>query len=145
MATKASSARVWMLKYCVASLKLLSKHATATIVVRAGTCGSVLVEDKSSGTGLIQELQGALPLPITPVPRDTDKLTRALDVQGHHAAGKVVLPAGDEDNFEFVSEVAGFTADDSHRFDDQTDVMMDALYHVYVSPHVGSKGKAGVW
>lgn len=110
-----------------------------------GVLRHVLVEDKSSGTGLIQELQGALPVTITPVPRDKDKLTRSLDVQSHHAALKVVLPYGDPANYEFVSEVAGFTADDSHRFDDQTDVMIDALHHVFVAPFVSAKGYAGVW
>jgi predicted phage terminase large subunit-like protein len=117
----------------------------------ADNCGTrgalrhVLVEDKSSGTGLIQELDGRLPVPITAVPRDKDKLTRALDVQPHHAAKKVVLPYGDPSNYEFVSEVAGFTADDSHRFDDQTDVMIDAIHHQFVAPYVGPKHSAGVW
>ncbi len=100
----------------------------------AGNLRAVLVEDKVSGTGLIQEVQGKLPLRITPVPRERDKLTRALDAQGHQAAGKVVLPYGDPQNFEFVSEVASFTADDSHRFDDQTDVMIDAIDYAIIKP-----------
>lgn len=100
-----------------------------------GNLRKVLVEDKSSGTGLIQELQGKLPIPITPVPRERDKLTRAMDVQPHHAAKKVVLPYGDKDNFEFVSEIASFSHDDSHKHDDQTDVMMDALNEVFVIQH----------
>lgn len=109
-----------------------------------GVLRAVLVEDKSSGTGLIQELEGVTPIKITAVPRDKDKLTRALDVQSHHAASKVVLPAGSPQNYEFVSEVAGFSVDDSHRFDDQTDVMIDALHHVFVSPFVGKRSRAGV-
>lgn len=111
----------------------------------AGNLRMVAVEDKSSGTGLIQEMSGRLPVTVTPVPRASDKLTRALDVQGHHAARKVVLPYGDPANYEFVSEVAGFTADDSHRFDDQTDVMIDALHHVYIAPFTGKTKTAGVW
>lgn len=99
-----------------------------------GNLRAVLVEDKVSGTGLIQEVKGKVPLAITAVQRDRDKLTRALDVQGHHAAGKVVLPYGDKANFEFVSEVASFTPDDSHRFDDQTDVMIEALEYAIVKP-----------
>lgn len=92
-----------------------------------GILRKVLVEDKSSGTGLIQEMEDKLPIMITPVPREKDKLTRALDVQSPHAAKKCVLPYGDKDNYEFISEVASFTADDSHKHDDQTDVMIDAL------------------
>ena len=99
-----------------------------------GNLRSVYVEDKSSGTGLIQELAGRLPTPITPVQRSTDKLTRAMDVQPHHAARKVALPYGDKANFEFVSEVSAFSHDDTHKHDDQTDVMIDALDVVFVTP-----------
>lgn len=103
-----------------------------------GNLRKVLVEDKSSGTGLVQEVRGRLPVDVTPVPRATDKLTRAMDVQSFHAAKKVVLPYGDADNYEFVSEVAAFTHDDSHKHDDQTDVMIDALYDVFVTPSAGN-------
>lgn len=99
---------------------------------RWGALRNVLVEDKSSGTGLIQETASRLPCPITPVQRTTDKLTRAMDVQPHHAAQKVALPAGDPDNFELVAEVASFAADNTHKHDDQTDVMIDALWKVFV-------------
>ena len=98
-----------------------------------GNLRKVMVEDKSSGTGLIQELEGKLPLRITPVPRDRDKLTRALDVQSFHAQKKVALPSGGAQNYEFISEVASFTADDSHKHDDQTDVMIDALHNVFIT------------
>lgn len=108
------------------------KNSTANGVLRA-----VYVEDKSSGTGLIQELEGRLPIRITAVQRDKDKLTRAMDVQPQHIAKKVVLPYGDKDNFEFVSEVAAFSHDDSHKHDDQTDVMIDALYEAFVAGKTG--------
>ncbi len=97
-----------------------------------GVLRKVLVEDKSSGTGLIQEVEGRLPIPVTPLPRERDKLSRAMDVQPHHAAKKVALPYGDKANFEFVSEVSAFTHDDSHKHDDQTDVMIDALNEAFV-------------
>lgn len=99
-----------------------------------GSLRKVLVEDKSSGTGLIQEVEGRLPLKVTPVPRERDKLTRALDIQGFHAAKKVCLPYGDHQNYEFICEVASFTADDSHKHDDQTDVMIDALAEMCLAP-----------
>lgn len=99
-----------------------------------------LVEDKSSGTGLIQEVKGRLPVPVVPVQREKDKVTRAFDVQSFHADKRVVLPAGDRHNFEFVSEVASFTHDDSHKYDDQTDVMIDALAHVFL----GGSSSVGV-
>lgn len=107
-----------------------------------GILRNVYVEDKSSGTGLIQELEGRLPIRIKAVQRDKDKLTRAMDVQPQHIAKKVVLPYGDADNFELVSEVAAFSHDDSHKHDDQTDVMIDALYEAFVVG--GSKQQFGV-
>lgn len=98
----------------------------------SGVLRHVLVEDKSSGTGLIQELHGRLPIPITAVPRSKDKLTRAMDVQAFHADKRVVLPYGDDQNYEFIAEVSSFKHDDSHKHDDQTDVMIDALNKVFV-------------
>lgn len=106
-----------------------------------GNLRAVYVEDKSSGTGLIQEMQGCLPIDITPVPREKDKLTRAMDVQRHVQAKKVVLPWGDKHNGEFISEVCAFSPDDTHKHDDQTDVMIDAVEKVFVSPNVGGRTK----
>lgn len=99
-----------------------------------GNLRAVLVEDKSSGTGLIQEMKGRLPIRVTAVPRERDKYMRALDAQPHHADRKVVLPTGDASNYEMISEVASFTPDDSHKFDDQTDVMVDAIEHAFITP-----------
>jgi predicted phage terminase large subunit-like protein len=101
-----------------------------------GVLRKVLVEDKSSGTGLIQEVQGRLPISVTPVPRQKDKLTRGMDVQSPHAERRVALPYGDNDNYELVAEVASFTHDDSHKHDDQTDVMIDALEYVFITPPI---------
>ena len=105
-----------------------------------GVLRAVLVEDKSSGTGLIQEVRGRLPLDVTPVPRDRDKVTRAMDVQPQHKARKVALPYGDPANYEFVSEVASFSHDDTHKHDDQTDVMIDALNEAFVKSGFGAIG-----
>lgn len=104
-----------------------------------GVLRSVLVEDKSSGTGLIQEVKGGLPIGVTAVQREKDKLTRAMDVQSHHMAKRVCLPYSDPQNYEFVSEVASFTHDDTHKHDDQTDVMIDALDFAFVQPAITSK------
>lgn len=98
----------------------------------SGVLRHVLVEDKSSGTGLIQEVKGRLPIEVTPVPRDRDKLTRAMDVQAFHADKRIVLPYGDEQNYEMIAEIASFKYDNSHKHDDQTDVMIDALNKVFV-------------
>ena len=108
-----------------------------------GNLRAVYVEDKSSGTGLIQEMSksASMPISITGVPRQKDKFTRAMDSQGHQ--GKVKLRLGDPTNYDFITEVCSFTSDDSHEYDDQTDTMMDAIEMVIIAPAV--KPKASVW
>lgn len=130
-------------KYNATNLRLnfekFVKESHAKNDLHNGNLRHVFVEDKSSGTGLIQELSGKLPVAITPVPRQKDKLTRAMDVQPHVGANKVVLPHGDRYNGEFVSEVCSFSPDDTHKHDDQTDVMIDAVDHTFVKPFTGGK------
>lgn len=104
-----------------------------------GTVRYALVEDKVSGTGLIQETKSKVRFPVIPVQRERDKLTRAMDAAPHHAARKVCLPYGDEHNYEFTSEVASFSHDDSHKHDDQTDVMIDAIEEAFIKPVTASK------
>lgn len=99
-----------------------------------GNLRAVYVEDKSSGTGLIQEASSQLPIKPTAVQRSRDKLTRAMDAQPHHKAGKVRLRYGDPDNVSFVAEVCDFKADDTHKHDDQTDTMLDAIDQVCIQP-----------
>jgi len=104
-----------------------------------GNLRAIYVEDKASGTGLIQELSGRVQPRITPVQRSIDKFTRAMDCQPHHASGCIVLPYGDQHNYEFVSEVSSFSASDTHKHDDQTDVMMDAIDKVIISQHTSPR------
>lgn len=106
---------------------------------RNGTLRYALVEDKVSGTGLIQETKSKVGFPVIPVQRNRDKLTRAMDCAPHHAQGKVCLPYGDSHNYEFTSEVASFSHDDSHKHDDQTDVMMDAIEDAFIKPYIKAK------
>lgn len=93
------------------------------------------VEDKASGTSLIQALAKDSNIIIEAIPRDRDKLTRAGGVAPEIHAGKVYLPATDADHVhtdgeflsEFLSEFAAFNAEMSHAHDDQVDPTMDAI------------------
>jgi predicted phage terminase large subunit-like protein len=98
-----------------------------------GNLRKVIVEDKSSGTGLIQDLAGELPINITGIPRSVDKLTRAMDAQPHVEAGNVVLPVNHKLMTAFVSEHSAFTADDTHAHDDMVDNTFDAINHALIS------------
>ncbi len=85
------------------------------------------VEDKSSGTGLIQTLK--LPpynIPVKEVERSNDKLTRCLDALPYIESGMVCIPEAAPFTNDFVLEAESFTADDSHDFDDQLDPLFDA-------------------
>ena len=97
-----------------------------------GNLRAVLVEDKASGTGLLQTVGRNSPLPLTPVQRSTDKLTRAMDTAPQLKAGKVYLPEGAPWIVEFVAEHSLFSADDSHKHDDIVDNTMDAVSYALI-------------
>lgn len=86
----------------------------------------VYIEDKASGTGLIQSINKKLPIDITPVQRDTDKVTRAMDAAPIMKAGRIVFPESHPILTEMESELVGFTFDDSHPHDDIVDNVVDA-------------------
>lgn len=91
-----------------------------------GTLRHIYIEDKSSGTGLIQDLAKKTPIKITPVQRDSDKVTRAMDAQPVMKAGRMVLPESHPMLSEMLAELAAFTYDDSHPHDDIVDNCIDA-------------------
>lgn len=93
-----------------------------------GALREMPVEDKASGTGLIQELK--LPphnIPVKAVERVKDKLTRVMDVLAYLESQQVCIPEDAPFTSDFVAENEAFTADDSHDFDDQVDPMVDAI------------------
>lgn len=87
----------------------------------------MLIEDKSSGTGLIQNIKKRGAIPVHGVSRSVDKLTRAYDGQPSMEAGLVCLPEEAPWMSVFCAEVDAFTKDDSHDHDDQIDPMLDAI------------------
>ena len=101
-----------------------NKHHAVT---GQGTLRELVVEDKSSGTGLIQEIKRTERIPVRGVERNKDKLTRVMDAVGFIEAGFVVLPEDAPYVSDFLVECEAFTADDSHAHDDQIDPMCDAI------------------
>lgn len=87
----------------------------------------VYVEDKSSGTSLIQNIQRKQRIPIEGVQVDTDKYTRVLGIQGYIESGYIYLPNDAEWIEDFIKECEAFTATDSHKHDDQVDAMVMAI------------------
>ncbi|MGL5396582.1 MAG: phage terminase large subunit [Shewanella sp.] len=97
-----------------------------------GNLRAVLVEDKASGTGLIQTVGRNSPVPITPIQRSIDKLTRGMDTAPHVKAGKVRLPANASWLVEFMAEHATFTGEDGKNKDDMVDNTMDAVSYALI-------------
>lgn len=93
-----------------------------------GSVRKLMVEDKSSGTGLVQTLKlSPYNIPIEGIERNRDKLTRVMDALPYLEARQVSIPENAPFTNDFVSECESFTADDSHDFDDQVDPLVDAV------------------
>lgn len=88
---------------------------------------TMVVEDKASGTGLIQDIKRDGKIPIAGLERTKDKLTRVMDILSYIESGYVMLPEEASYVSEFISECESFTSDDSHYHDDQIDPMCDAI------------------
>jgi len=87
----------------------------------------IMIEDKSSGTGLIQQLKTHYRIPVFGIQRAVDKLTRVQDALPHIECGNVMLPSDAPWVSDFIAECEAFTADNSHAHDDQIDPMCDAI------------------
>lgn len=111
------------------ALMFWAKHASIDTYPKDkfGTLQKMVVEDKSSGTGLIQKIRLLNALPIQPMERVKDKLTRVMDVLGYLESRMVSIPESAPFTADFVSECEAFTADDSHQYDDQIDPLVDAV------------------
>jgi predicted phage terminase large subunit-like protein len=116
---------VWRKKVDAVGLLALAKD------IWASTCGkaqAMYIEDKASGTGLIQQLQSNEQfIPVIPVERTKDKLTRVMEVQPRIQSGGVLLPEFAPWVVDFISECEAFTANDTHKHDDQVDPLVDAV------------------
>lgn len=92
-------------------------------VQSSATLRQMKVEDKASGTGLIQQLRRE-GVPVVGIPRDKDKVTRAYDAAPQIEAGNVYLPSDAEWLSDFLYESSLFP---NGAHDDQLDPMMDAI------------------
>lgn len=94
------------------------------------------IEDKSSGTELIQKMQNTIKpkIPVKAIPRSTDKLSRVMDAQGYIESGYVRIPAQASFTHDFIEECEAFTSNDTHKHDDQIDPMCDAISDMLHNP-----------
>lgn len=104
-----------------------------------GQLRKMVVEDKSSGTGLIQEIKADGQIPIQAVERTVDKLTRVMDGLSYLESGMVCVPEEAPFTNDFIQECEAFMPDDSHLHDDQIDPMLDGIKDMLAT---GNKLKA---
>lgn len=114
------------------------RKCAAKDIEQFGQLRKMIIEDKSSGTGLIQSLrtpdtvagQAPIRIPIEGVERNKDKFTRVNDALPYIEAGCVCIPEDSAFTNDFVSEVESFSADGSAPHDDQTDCLIDAVMNL---------------
>ena len=97
-----------------------NKHKAVTGL---GTLSAMKIEDKVSGTGLIQTLKRE-GIPIIGIPRSTDKVMRCQDASPMIESGNVFLPQDAPWLSDYLSEWEQFPNGTN---DDQCDPTMDAI------------------
>lgn len=85
---------------------------------------AVLIEDKSSGMALIQELKAETRLPVIAIEPEADKITRLSNQTGHIEAGRLFLPNQAPWLPEFEAEIFTFPLSKTK---DQTDQLSQFL------------------
>jgi len=92
----------------------------------------VKIEDKSSGSSLIQSIKKNYLIPIEPIQRNTDKVFRAMGVVKYFASGYINLPLNVDWMNDYKEEFRKFTPLMTHKHDDQIDPTMDAVEDLIV-------------
>lgn len=103
---------------------------------------NVKVEDKSSGTGLIQDIQQSTLMPIAGIPRFTDKVSRSLDGLPQIAVGNVHIPAQAPWIADYIAEFDQFTVEMTGH-DDQIDPTLDAISDMLIELQLLYAGAVG--
>lgn len=107
-----------------------AKHK-GTADERMGNLRKIKIEDKSSGTGLIQHLKTGdndhSPVPVEGIERNKDKFTRVNDGLPYIEAHMVCIPLDAPFTNDYIAEHEAFTANDTHLHDDQIDPTLDAV------------------
>jgi len=100
-------------------------------VIQGKAITSIYIEDKASGTGLIQSLRRKGGLPIMGVQPNSDKRTRVLEAIPQIAAGNVLLPFSENSDIskKVLAEADAFSDDMSHAHDDIVDMVCYAIQY----------------
>lgn len=116
-----------------------AKHAATQ---GQGTLRAFKIEDKASGTGLIQQLRRE-GKPVVGIPRSAgqDKITRAYDAAPYIESGNVLLMRDCPHLSDLLAEASGFP---NAAHDDTIDPMMDAIMDILQPAPEPSSKTSGV-
>tara|TARA_R110000851_G_scaffold96792_2_gene209922 strand:+ start:9889 stop:10635 length:747 start_codon:yes stop_codon:yes gene_type:complete len=92
----------------------------------------IKIEDKSSGSSLIQSIVKDYSIPVEPIQRNTDKVLRAMGVVKYFATGHIHLPKNTDWVHDYKEEFRKFSPLMNHKHDDQIDPTMDAVEDLIV-------------
>ena len=109
-------------------------HRREKVVISGfGTFLARKVEDKVSGTGLIQSLNNKYGVNwVEGIPRDRDKISRARSCSPKIANGLVVIPQNAFWLDEYLYEFEKFSPHMTHKHDDQIDPTLDAIHDMLI-------------
>jgi len=102
------------------------KHANTGQPIHLGHLRAMAIEDKVSGTGLIQFLRGD-GIPVEGIRRTRDKRTRAGDITPVMANGRVYVPKSEPWYGDYETELLSFP---NGTHDDQVDPTIDAITYM---------------
>lgn len=111
----------------VRAIDFWKKHSAGNDDPSAPPLRQMKIEDKASGTGLIQDIKADGGIPVEGIERVRDKLSRVMDVVSYIDSGYVYVPLSESWVSDFITECESFTADDTHAHDDQIDPLVDAI------------------
>ena len=92
----------------------------------------VKIEDKSSGSSLIQSIQRDYMIPVEAIQRNTDKVLRSMGAIKYFASGFVHIPRERDFVSDYKDEFRKFTPLMTHKHDDQIDPTLDAVEDLLV-------------
>jgi predicted phage terminase large subunit-like protein len=105
-------------------LKFLNLKSSVMRLAELHLVDTILIEDKSSGQSLIQELETNTSLPIIPISPHKDKETRFISILSIFESGKIILPKNAPWLADFEAELFAFP---NSKHDDQIDSMTQFL------------------
>jgi predicted phage terminase large subunit-like protein len=107
--------------------QFFTKHRSPTVKNNYTVCRYAAIEDKASGTGLMQDLQAQMGIPVKPMQKNRDKISCYSDVIPYIDSGQVFLPIDADWITDFVGELQEITRSKTHMHDDQADAMYLAI------------------